>query len=131
MPDDQIISIAHGSSVDPQGFTGQAAAIHNPPKGTKCIRGVPAQSLAPQLLFALPQPLQLGGTDSGQVHHLRLGCCPVWNSDTPRTIIMRTNHGLDKPHSSKVDAGEAAFAATTPASSVSCWCEGQPTPCCL
>jgi hypothetical protein len=41
MPDDHIISIAHGSSVDPQGLTGQAAAIHNPPKRAKAIRDVP------------------------------------------------------------------------------------------
>jgi len=71
MPDDHIVSIAHGSSVDPQGSTGQAAAIHNPPERSKAIRDVPEQSLTPQLLFALPQPLQLGGTDSGQVHHLQ------------------------------------------------------------
>src|SRR5216683_3469069 len=41
MPDDHIISIAHGSSVDPQGFTGQAAALRNPQERAKGIRDVP------------------------------------------------------------------------------------------
>jgi hypothetical protein len=57
MPDDHIISIAYGSSGDPQGFTGQTAAFHNPPERTKGVRDVPEQSLTPQLLFALPKPL--------------------------------------------------------------------------
>src|SRR6266851_5177813 len=135
MPSDRIISIAHGSSVDPQGLTGQAAAIHNPPKGSKAIRDVPEQSLAPQLLFALPQPLQLGGTDSGQVHHLRLGCCLVWNSDTPRSILMRSNHGLSNPHSPKVHrssaGGGSPWRSHHSGERVSCRCEGQPAPYCL
>jgi hypothetical protein len=41
MPDDHIMSIAHGSSVDPQGLTGQAAALRNPPERAKGIRDVP------------------------------------------------------------------------------------------
>src|SRR5260370_42322876 len=112
--DGLVIGIAYDPSTPPRGFTGQATATHNPPGRANGLPDVPLQSVTPQLLFVLPKPLQLRGTDSGQVHHLELGCCTVGNSDTPRTILMRSNHGLNKPHSPKADGSSAGVAAPFP-----------------